>query len=101
MKRFRIISIIGAAVVFLSAVSVSAQTPDMDSLINAKGRFDRWRVYQLKESGIIGGNINQIAKKANEINSIHAGDIEKLQEEYNSVCHTLNQFLSTLQSTAA
>jgi hypothetical protein len=50
---------------------------------------------------IIGSNINQIAKKANEINSIHAGDIEKLQEEYNSVCHTLNQFLSTLQSTAA
>ena len=27
--------------------------------------------------------------------------IEELQEEYNSVCHTLNQFLSTLQSTAA
>ena len=62
MKRFRIISIIGAAVVFLSAVSVSAQTPDMDSLINAKGRFDRWRVYQLKESGIIGGNIKTIYK---------------------------------------
>lgn len=39
---------------------------------------------------IIGGNINQIAKKANEINSIHAGDIEKLQEEYNSICHTLD-----------
>ena len=34
----------------------------MDSLINAKGRFDRWRVYQLKESGIIGGNIKTIYK---------------------------------------
>lgn len=50
---------------------------------------------------IIGGNINQIAKKANEINSIHAGDIEKLQEEYNSICHTLNLFLSTLPSNEA
>ncbi len=50
---------------------------------------------------IIGGNINQIAKKANEINSIYAGDIEKLKKEYNEICHTLNQFLSTLPSNAA
>lgn len=50
---------------------------------------------------IIGNNINQIAKKANEINSIYAGDIEDLKENYEDICHTLNLFLSTLPSTAA
>jgi len=50
---------------------------------------------------IIGTNINQIAKKSNEINSIYADDFKKFQEDYVSLCHTLNQFLSTIQSTAA
>ena len=46
---------------------------------------------------IIGNNINQIAKKANETNNIYAEDIEKLRKENYLLCHTLNQFLSTLQ----
>ena len=46
---------------------------------------------------IIGNNINQIAKKANETNSIYAEDIEKIRKENYLLCHTLNQFLSTLQ----
>ena len=50
---------------------------------------------------VIGGNINQIAKKANEINSIYTGDIEKLRKEYEALCHTLNQFLSVLPLNAA
>lgn len=50
---------------------------------------------------IIGNNINQISKKANEINSIYAGDIKDLKENYEDICHTLNLFLSTLPSTAA
>ena len=50
---------------------------------------------------IIGGNINQIAKKANEINSIYADDFEQFQEDYTNLCHTLNQFLSTIQSNVA
>lgn len=50
---------------------------------------------------IIGNNINQIAKKANEINSIYADDIEALKKEYDEICHTLNLFLSTLPSNAA
>ena len=45
---------------------------------------------------IIGSNINQLAKKANEINSIYVDDIEALKKEYDEICHTLNQFLSTL-----
>ena len=50
---------------------------------------------------IIGVNINQIAKKANEINSIYADDFKKIQEDYANLCHTLNQFLSTIQSNVA
>lgn len=48
---------------------------------------------------IIGNNINQIAKKANETNNIYAEDIEKMRKENLLLCHTLNQFLSTLPST--
>ena len=50
---------------------------------------------------IIGNNINQIAKKANETNNIYAEDIRKIQKENSLLCHTLNQFLSTLPSTKA
>lgn len=50
---------------------------------------------------IIGNNINQIAKKANETNNIYAEDIEKIRKENSLLCHTLNQFLSALPSTKA
>ena len=50
---------------------------------------------------IIGKNINQLAKKANEINSIYADDYENFKKEYEKICHTLNQSAFTKQSTAA
>lgn len=58
MKRFRII---GMTFLLVTAFvpSVSAQA---DSLINEKGRFDQWRVYNLQESGVIGGNVKTIYK---------------------------------------
>ncbi len=49
---------------------------------------------------IIGNNINQLAKKANEINSVYAEDYNKMKAEYEDLCLMLNQFLSTLPSTA-
>ncbi len=55
----------------------------------------------MKALRIIGSNINQIVKKANEINSIYAEDIEKTKAEAESLCHTLNQFLSALPSIIA
>ncbi len=62
--------------------------------------------YDIKEASpilnvlrIIGNNINQIAKKANETNNFYAEDIEKIRKENLLLCHTLNQFLSTLPST--
>lgn len=50
---------------------------------------------------IIGKNINQLAKKANEINSIYAEDYENFKKEYEKICHMLNQSAFTKQSTAA
>ena len=44
----------------------------------------------------IGVNINQLTKKAYELNSIYATDYEKMGEEYSQLCHTLNAKLSTL-----
>lgn len=71
MKIFRITSV--AAFLFLS-VSLSA-SPDTDSLFNAKGRFDEWRVYELSESKIIGGNIKTLYK-------LSCGDTLRGQEPY-------------------
>lgn len=43
----------------LAGCTMSARQA-VDSLIDEKGKFDQWRVYELKESGIIGGNIKTI-----------------------------------------
>ena len=48
---------------------------------------------------IIGSNINQLAKKANEINSVYAADYKKMKEDYDCLCRYLNQSLSIHQST--
>ena len=70
-------------------------------ILNAEPTF-----YDMKEVApllngmrIISNNINQIAKKANETNNIYAADVEKLKAEVESLCHILNQSLSTLRST--
>ena len=48
---------------------------------------------------IISNNINQIARKANETNNIYANDVQEAKEAQDEVCHIVNQFLSTLEST--
>ena len=45
----------------------------------------------------IGTNINQLAKKANELNSIYAADYEKMKGETERLCRMLNAKLSTLE----
>ena len=45
---------------------------------------------------IIGANINQIARKTNEINDIYADDIVALRKEVEEIGHTLTMFLSNL-----
>ena len=48
---------------------------------------------------IISNNINQIARKANETNSIYAGDVEKLKENVLNLCHMLSRNPFTERST--
>lgn len=50
---------------------------------------------------IIGGNINQIAKKANETHSADAGTVEELRKEVDALSRTLSQLVFTAQSNAA
>lgn len=47
----------------------------------------------------ISNNINQIARKANETNSIYATDIESMKGAVSELCRMLNQYLSELPST--
>ena len=48
---------------------------------------------------IISSNINQIARKANETNSVFAGDVEKLKTEVTELFHTVNTSFSTVLLT--
>ena len=50
---------------------------------------------------VIGNNINQIAKKANETHSVYAEDVENLRKENSELCRMLSLYLSELQSRAA
>ena len=88
-----------------SAAALSLQTSKYIKHMVLNGHITYYNVKEvapvMNSLRVIGGNINQIAKKANEINSIYSEDITKLQEDYFSICHMLNQFLSTLPSTAA
>ena len=44
---------------------------------------------------IISNNVNQVARKANETNSIYAEDVEKMKGAISQLCLTVSQWLST------
>ena len=50
----------------------------------------------IKALRIIGANINQIAKKANETNNIYTADVEALRKEIENIGPTLSLFLANL-----
>lgn len=87
------------------AAAVSLKTGTYIKRISVDGRITYYNMKRvtpvINALRIIGSNINQIARKANEINSVYAEDVEKLRKEYEEICHTLNQFLSTLPSAKA
>lgn len=87
------------------AASVMMKTGTFIKRISLDGHITYFNMSEvgevMKALRIIGSNINQIAKKANETNNIYAEDIEKLRKENAEICHTLNQFLSALPSIAA
>lgn len=51
----------------------------------------------VKEVNAIGVNVNQLARKANELNSIYAGDMEKMKELIETLCRMLSSFACTRQ----
>lgn len=87
------------------AASVLMKTGTFIKRMSLDGHITYFNMYEvgevMKALRIIGANINQIARKANEINSIYVEDIEKFRKENEEICHTLNQFLSALPSIAA
>lgn len=93
------------AVVEKKAAECSLKTGTYIKRIAVSGQIT---CYNMKEAALvtnalrsISNNINQLAKKANEINSIYAEDIEVLRKENEEICRMLSQFLSTLPSIAA
>ena len=76
---------------------------DTSKYIKYKSLHDDAVFYDMKEVApllngmrIISSNINQIAKKANETNSLCAEDIKKVKEEQDQLCRLLNTFVSTV-----
>lgn len=49
----------------------------------------------------IGNNINQLARKANEINNIYADDYDEMRKEFFQLCRILNQRISEELRSAA
>lgn len=87
------------------AAKASMQTSEYIRRMSLNGKvvcFDTASVAPvLNAIRIVGNNINQLAKKANETNSIYADDIEALRKENAEFCHILSQYLSIIQSIAA
>lgn len=51
-------------------------------------------IYEINKIGI---NINQLTKKANEIDNIYKNDVAELQERMDELWHILKLYLSKLQ----
>ena len=87
------------------AASVMMKTGTFIRQISLNGQIAFYNVSDITQLmnalRIIGGNINQIAKKANETHSIYAEDIVKLQREVEALSRTLSQLVFTAQSNAA
>ena len=87
------------------AKKIQVNTSDYIRRMAIKGQII---IFDLKEIGelmkalrIIGGNINQIAKKANETHSVYEKDVEKLREEVDALSRILSRSLSERQSNVA
>lgn len=82
------------------AASVMLKTGTFIKRMSLEGKiyyFDMREVSEvMKAMRIIGANINQIARKANDINNIYADDIEALRKEVEETGHILTRFLSNL-----
>ena len=82
------------------AASVMLKTGTFIKRISLEGKifyFDMREVSEvMKALRIIGANINQIARKANEINNMYVDDVEALRKEVEEIGHIFTRFLSNL-----
>ena len=87
------------------AASVMMKTGTFIRCISLDGQINHYNIEDItvvmNALRVIGGNINQIAKKANETHSVYAEDIAKLQKEVDDLSRTLSQSVFTAQSNAA
>ena len=82
------------------AASVMLKTGTYIKRMSMEGKiihFDMREVSEvMKALRIIGANINQIARKANEINNMYVDDVEALRKEVEEIGHIFTRFLSNL-----
>ena len=87
------------------AASVMMKTGTFIRRISLDGQINHYNIGDITQImnalRVIGGNINQIAKKANETHSVYAEDVAKLQKEVEDLSRTLSQLAFTAQSNAA
>ena len=93
------------AIIEQRATDLAMKTGTYIKRISVDGQINHYNasdITQLMNAlRIIGGNINQIAKKANETHSVYAEDVAKLQKEVDALSHTLSQLVFTTPSNAA
>ena len=87
------------------AASVMMKTGTFIRRMSLDGQINHYNIGDITQLmnalRIIGGNINQIIKKANETHSVYVEDVVKLQKEVEALSHTLSQLVFTTPSNAA
>jgi len=87
------------------AASVMMKTGTYIKRISVDGQINHYSVGDITQLmnalRIIGNNINQIAKKANETHSLYQEDVDKLRLEVDRLCQSLSQLAFTVQLNAA
>ena len=93
------------AIIEQRAADLAMKTGTYIKRISIDGKINHYNIGDVTQImnalRIIGGNINQIAKKANETHSVYAEDVAKLQKEVEALSSTLSQLAFTAQSNAA
>ena len=93
------------AIIEQRAADLAMKTGTYIKRISIDGQINHYNVSDITQLmnalRIIGGNINQIAKKANETHNVYADDVEKLREEVDALSRTLSQLVFTEPSNAA
>ena len=93
------------AIIEQRAADLAMKTGTYIRRISTDGQINHYNIGDVTQImnalRIIGGNINQIAKKANETHSVYTEDVAKLQKEVEALSRTLSQLAFTAQSNAA